>query len=440
MPILFDVLYVTALAFASPYFLPKLITKKKFRSGLTERFGWLGMERGRKPCIWIHCASVGEVLVVKPLVTIIEQEFNDFEIVISVNTKTGRFVAEKNFCGKTVFYFPLDFSWIVEKVLKRINPRYVLLVELEIWPNFLIAAAKMRIPVVLINGRISEKSLKCYQVLRKISGEFFKSLSAERNIFCARTKTDAARLINLGIGESQIFVTGNMKYDNIITAIPEYAKKQLRCMFKIDKEEKVIVCGSTYEGEDTILLKIFKQLCGRFKKIRLILVPRHVERTNDIIRQIESMGLCWARKTLLDKGDKINWHIGGEKPVILIDTVGELLSIYSIADCVFVGRSLVPQGGQNMIEPAGLSKPVVVGPHTFNFTEDVQLLKEANAIKIAWDEPSLLNEMSYLLEHDIEARAMGVRAQSVVVRQRGAANRNIKILKENLLKERAVAL
>lgn len=438
MSIVFDAVYITALTFGSPYLLLKFITSKRYRSGLSQRLGWIVTRKSEKPCAWIHCASVGEVLTVKALVKSIEKEFNNLDIVVSTNTNTGLSVAKRCFDGKEIFYFPLDLSWVADKVLRSIQPICVILIELEIWPNFLIAAARRHIPVVLLNARISEKSLKWYRIISKISKEFFESLTKKENLFCARTSTDATRLMNLGIPGMQIFITGNMKFDSIVTDVSEDVKNRLSDLFDINKDDTVIVCGSTHEGEEAVILKTFRQIREKMEYVRLVLAPRHIERTNDLIKLIESMGLKWIKKTSLDRGDKI----GAQKydTVILVDTVGELLTTYSIADCVFVGKSLVPQGGQNMMEPAGLAKPIIVGPYTFNFHEEVQVLREADALEIVRDESALLNRMMYLLEHPDEAREMGKRAQSVVMKQRGATDRNLKVLRKILLKERTVSV
>lgn len=438
MPTIFDAVYATALVCGSPYFLSKLIISERYRSGLAQRLGWHVARKGTSPCVWIHGASVGEILTVKELVKSIEKEFNNLDIVVSANTNTGLSVAGKYFGGKKIFYFPLDISWIVDRVLNAVNPSYIILIELEIWPNFLMAVTKKHIPVTLVNARISEKSLKWYRVLCKISKGFFESLTNKENVFCSRTEADTIRLRNLGIPEAQIFKTGNMKYDNVITNVPSDRKEQLLCLFEIGKDDKVIVCGSTHDGEEVVLLRIFKQIRTKIDKLRLILVPRHIERVPEVIKQTESAGLKCVRKTALDTGSKISSD--KYETVILCDTIGELLTIYGIADCVFVGRSLVPQGGQNMMEPAGLAKPVLVGPHTFNFNEEVQLLKEADAIKIVQDEPSLLNGLMYFMEHPYEALEMGKRAQAVVMKQRGATERNLQVLRKILLKERIVSV
>ncbi len=438
MPTIFDAVYGTALVCGSPYFFLKLILSERYRSGVTQRLGWHGARKGKNPCIWIHGASVGEVLTVKALIKSLEREFDNFDIVISANTNTGLSVAERNYSGRRIFYFPLDLSWVVGRVFNAVNPAYVILVELEIWPNFLMAAARRRVPVILVNARISERSLKWYHVLCRISKGFFESLTNKDNVFCSRTMRDTGRLKNLGIPETQIITTGNMKFDNIVTDVSADTKERLLHLFGIERSDKALVCGSTYEGEEAVLLRIFKQLREKFDNLRLVLVPRHIERASEVIKQIESAGLRYARKTSLDKGDRVSGH--KYETVILVDTVGELLPIYSIADCVFVGRSLVPHGGQNMMEPAGLAKPIIVGSHTFNFNEEVQLLKEADAIRIVPDELALLNELVYLFEHPHEARELGKRAQSVVLKQQGATERNLKVLRNILLKERTVSV
>ena len=220
----------------------------------------------------------------------------------------------------------------MDKVLNAIDPAYVILVELEVWPNFLIAVTKKHIPVILVNARISEKSLKWYRVLSKISKGFFESLTNKDNVFCSRTETDTRRLKNLGIPEAQIFTTGNMKFDNMVTAVSEDTKEPLLCLFEIGKDDKVIVCGSTHEGEEAILLRIFKQIRTKVGKLRLVLAPRHIERVSEVIKQIESAGLRCVRKTALDKGSKI----GADKyeTVILGDTIGIAHYLWCCGLCV----------------------------------------------------------------------------------------------------------
>src|SRR3990172_9536213 len=240
MPTIFYAVYGIVLVCGSPYFFLKLILSERYRSGITQRLGWLGTRKGKKPCVWIHGASVGEILTVKALVKSIEKEFNNLDIVVSANTKTGLSVAESCFQGKKIFYFPLDLSWVVDRVLNAIDPAYVILVELEIWPNFLIALTKKHIPVILLNARISEKSLKWYRILSKISKGFFESLSNKENFFCARTRNDATRLMNLDIAETQISITGNMKFDNIVTAISEDTRNRLLSLFNIKQDDKVV--------------------------------------------------------------------------------------------------------------------------------------------------------------------------------------------------------
>lgn len=434
MSLLFNTFYVTAFIICSPYLFLKLIVNRRYRSGLLHRLGRIPVREQTDPCMWIHCASVGEVLTIKTLVKSIKKEFNRWDIVLSTNTNTGYSLAQKLFHDITVVYFPFDLSWIVDKVFNSLRPNCVILIELELWPNLLITAAKRHIPVVLLNARISEKSLKWYRALTRLSCIFRKVLTRKEMFYCARTELDAMRLINLGIPEEQISITGNMKYDNIETEISDDIRSRLLALLSINKEDRVIVCGSTHEGEEEILLNLFQRIRSTVEKVRLVIVPRHVERANEIRKLIESYGFhCFM---LSSKG--YNPIIEKDKydTVILGDTIGDLRALYSIAECVFVGKSLIPQGGQNIMEPAGLAKPILVGPHTFNFASEIQLLNKNDAIKIVCDEESLYREMLYLLKNPVEARKMGNRAQSLVLEQKGATDSNIDILRKILLKAR----
>lgn len=427
-----DVVYVTAIFFSLPYLLLKISTNKKYRTGLLQRLGFISKRVIKRPCLWIHGSSVGEILTAKALIEAIEGYFPDTDIVVSTCTNTGFSTAIKNFSKRYVFYFPLDISWIVKRVLKKIRPDCLILIELEIWPNLFITAFKKKIPILLVNGRISERSVRFYRKLCLFSKTFHKSLI--NNIYCARTETDASRFRQLGIPQENIPITGTMKYDNIVTKEDKNVKEYLQNLFQINSNDIVIVGGSTYEGEEEILLKIFNDLKKELPGLRLIIVPRHIERTPKIISLIESMGGLAFRKTFLESKvkDKPNGKL--KEGIIVVDTIGELINIYGLADCVFVGRSLVPYGGQNIMEPAGLAKPIIFGPHTFNFIEETTLLLKNNAARLVKDEKELLSAIRYLLKNPDAARDMGARAQRIVIESKGATDRNMEILKKMLSK------
>lgn len=427
-----DVIYVTAIFFSLPYLLLKIFTNKKYRTGLLQRLGFINKREIKKPCLWIHGSSVGEILTCKTLIEAIEGYFQDIDIVVSTCTNTGFSTAIKNFSKKYVFYFPLDISWIAKRVLKKIRPDCVILIELEIWPNFFITAFKKKIPILLVNGRISERSVRFYRKLCFFSKIFHKSLI--NNIYCARTETDASRFRQLGIPQENIPITGTMKYDNIVTEDNKDVTEYLKNLFQINSNDTVIVGGSTHKGEEEILIKVFKDLKKENHGLRLIIVPRHIERTPEIISLIENMGFLAFRKTSLESKVKDKPNEKLKEGIIVIDTIGDLINIYGIADCVFVGKSLVPYGGQNIMEPAGLAKPIIFGPHTFNFMEETNLLLKNDAARLVKDEKELLSTIRYLLKNPVEAGAIGTRAQKIVIESKGATNRNMEILKEMLCK------
>lgn len=431
MPLIFDSFYLTASLFGSPYLLFKMLTSKRYRSGLNQRFGITTDRVSNKPGIWVHGASVGEVITAKSIVEKIDEEFPEWETFISATTNTGFSVAEKLFSDKNVFFLPADLSWITRKVILKKRPSFILLVELEIWPNFLISAYKKNIPVIIVNGRISSRSLKAYRTISYISKDFRNSLINEMNTYCARTELDAQRFSDLGIPDKQIFVTGTMKYDNIPVHIDENISKRLAKLFHINDDDLVLIGGSTHEGEEEILIRVVERLNKTYPNLKLILAPRHIERTRDVSRLIEKMGFVPVRKTEVEHSH-YKW-LNTKKTIILIDTVGDLEKMYSLSDYVFVGKSLVPSGGQNMMEPAGLGKPVVFGPHTFNFKEEADLLLKNNAAKVAKTEDELFETIEAFIRNPDAAEEMGLKAQKVVNEKRGATNRNIEIIK-NIIK------
>ena len=374
---------------------------------------------------------MGEVITAKSIIERIDEEFPEWETFISATTNTGFSVAERNFSNKNVFYFPLDLSWITEKVILKKRPSFILLIELEVWPNFLISAFKKNIPVIVVNGRISNRSVKAYRAISRISKDFRNSLINEKNIFCARTELDAQHFRDLGIPGKRIFVTGTMKYDNIPTHTDENISKELAKLFHIDDDDLVLIGGSTHAGEEEILIRVFERLNKTYPNLKLILAPRHVERTRDVSRLIEKKGFLPVLKTEVERSH-YKWK-GTKKTIILVDTVGDLGTIYSLSNYVFVGKSLVPSGGQNMMEPAGLGKLVIFGPHTFNFKEEANLLLKNDAAKVVETEEDLFETIGFFINNPDTAKEMGLKAQKIINEKRGATDRNIEIIR-NIIK------
>ncbi|MHC4455032.1 MAG: 3-deoxy-D-manno-octulosonic acid transferase, partial [Planctomycetota bacterium] len=372
-------------------------------------------------------ASVGEVITAKSIIRKIDEEFPEWETFISTTTNTGFSVAEKNFSDKAVFYFPLDLSWITKKVLCLTKPGFILLVELELWPNFLVSAYKRKIPVIIVNGRISNKSLKAYRIISQISKVFRDSLTSEMNTYCARTELDAQRFRDLGIPGKQIFVTGTMKYDNIPTNIDDNISRRLASLLCIKDDDLVLIGGSTHDGEEETLIRVFERLRKDCPRLKLIIAPRHIERTRDVFKLIEKKGFVPVLKTAVENSN-YNWQ-NTKREIILIDTVGDLGKIYSLSSFVFVGKSLVPSGGQNMMEPAGLGKPVIFGPHTFNFKEEAELLLKNNAAKMVETEDELFKTIEFFIKNPNAAKDIGLKAQKVVNEKRGATERSMVIIR-----------
>jgi len=437
MPFVIDSFYLSAATLGAPYIVAKLFVSERFRSGLMQKLGWLPERRGSAPCFWVHAASVGEMLASRPLVKALDETFPDWEVILSTNTNTGLSVARKDFGDKLSFYFPFDLSWLDRKALTLLRPACILLIELEIWPNFLVAAHERRIPVIVVNGRISARSVRAFKTIMRLSGAFREALNARENFYCARSQADASRFLELGIAEERVLVTGNVKYDSLPIEVPLERKERLRQIFKLRPEDLVLVGGSTHPGEEEILLRVFKTLKTELPALRLILVPRHIERAPEIEEKVLALGLPCVRRSRLAVSEA-NLLEGQVIPperegIIVVDTVGELQHIYSLAHCVFVGKSLKGIGGQNVMEPAGLARPILFGPHMENFSDEAHLLLESGGARKVGDEGELLEAVRDVLTHSQPAEAMGQRAREVVLKNRGATLRSLEVL-ERLLK------
>ncbi|MEE9200095.1 MAG: glycosyltransferase N-terminal domain-containing protein, partial [Candidatus Brocadiales bacterium] len=282
----------------------------------------------------------------------------------------------------------------------------------------------------------SEKSRKFFSAMGFLSKSFSESLSAPGNMYCARTRADASRFLKLGIPEDKVAITGNMKYDNLPVDVPEETREALKKSFRIGADDLVLVGGSTHAGEEEILLRTLKTLKAAIPGLRLVLAPRHIERAGEVEGYIKAQGFVPARKSTLDRGGTFDSEPGNT--VILVDTIGDLTNIYSLADCVFVGKSLRGKGGQNVMEPAALARPTVFGPNMTNFEEETHLLLDANAAKMVRNEQDLLGTIKDILRNPQESKAMGQRARETVLKQRGATSRNLKVLKEILKRRKSV--
>jgi 3-deoxy-D-manno-octulosonic-acid transferase len=409
LQLVYDFVYLLVLTATSPYLLWMMAFSRKHRAGIRQRLGFVAPFGGDRPRIWIHGVSVGEVLAAQSLIEVMEREVPDHEVVISTTTRTGQEVAAKRYPGRRVFYYPLDFSWSTRRVLRRVRPVAVILMELEIWPNFLLSTSVTEVPVLLVNGRISSRSYRRYGILQRVIPEPMDRIV----LYCVQTRKYAERFRRLGVRPDRIHVTGTMKFDNIRTEDVDAAASEVRRELGIAAGERVLMGGSTHPTEEEALLRIFRRLVAVHPDFRLVLVPRHPERLDEVESLVRRHGFEVVRKT----------RIGAGRPVVLVDTMGELARIYAAADLVFVGGSLIPHGGQNMMEPAGLGRAVLFGPHVENFRETVDVLLEARGVRMAADPSDLEAAVLELAADPAAAREMGARARRVIIEEKGASER-----------------
>ncbi|MGE0707768.1 MAG: 3-deoxy-D-manno-octulosonic acid transferase [Planctomycetota bacterium] len=422
MASLVDFAYYGGLMLASPLLLWKVLQRRGRRhlAGLRQRLGDCPRRDDERPCIWIHGVSVGEIRAARTLVEAIERELPDFEIVLSTTTGTGQEVARATYPGKRVIYFPLDFSWSVGRVFRAVRPDVVILVELEIWPNFLQEAHRRRIPVALVNGRISARSYNGYRLVR---GWLFDPIGKIGRFF-VQTERYAERFRRLGIPASQIHVTGSVKYDMLVAPEP-VDPAAVRADLGVATDDLVLMGGSTHPSEEAALLEVYRELRHDFPRLRLVLVPRHTERTGEVEALARPFGPVVRRTTRQASGAREPMPTGD---VLLVDTVGELGRLYSAADLVFVGGSLIPHGGQNMLEPVLYGKPTLFGPHWDNFREPVERLLAARGAREVADRAELLGAARELLHDPAEAAAMGARGREAMIGAQGATARTMEIL------------
>jgi 3-deoxy-D-manno-octulosonic-acid transferase len=424
---LYNFLYSVALGAAMlvglPYWLFQMARHGKYRHGLGERLGRVP-ERLRLPrvgerAIWVHAVSVGEVLAVEGLVAELQRRFPQHQILISTTTDTGQALARKRFGDSRVFYFPMDFAFAIRPYLKALRPQMVVIAETEFWPNFLRLAHASGARVAIVNARISDRSWPSYQRFRGL----LRQVLGNVDLFLAQTSNDAERLKDIGARAEPARVAGNLKFDIPAPASPAIVER-LRNSISECGAGPVMVCGSTVDGEESLLLKAFENLLVQHPRAVMILAPRHPERFPGVAALLEKMSIRFLRRSAWN-GEALR---GG---VLLLDTIGELAALYALADIAFVGGSLVPRGGHNIIEPAQYGVATVVGNHTENFRDIVSLFQSRDAVRIVGpaELPLVLME---LLANDVERKALGQRAAETMRSQTGATARTADALQELL--------
>lgn len=403
----------------TPYWLYQTLRHGKYRRGFAERMGKVPARlrsfNGVR-VIWIHAVSLGEVLAVVGLVAQLRRTFPQHRILISTTTDTGQDQARKRFGEENVFYFPLDFAAAIRPYLQMLKPELVILAETEFWPNFLRLAHATGARVAVVNARISDRSRPRYRRFRWA----LRRMLAQVDLFLAQTEEDSTRLQSVGADPARVRITGNLKFDvNVPPASP--IVESLRRSFAAEGAGPVLVSGSTVEDEEAPLLKAFENLRVGHPHAVMILAPRHPERFDAVAKLIEQMSIPFYRRSLW-AGE----HLAGG--VLLVDTIGELAALYALADLAFVGGSLVPRGGHNIIEPAQHGVAIVTGNHTENFRDIVSLFQSRDAVRVVGVSELPLTLM-HLVDHDGERMALGRRAKETILSQMGATSRTVEALR-----------
>jgi len=444
MRFVLDLLYLLAGAAYSPVIIYRAIRHKRYRTGWAQRFGRISRRSPEKKCIWLHAVSMGEVNAAKTIVKELQNRFGDLEIVISTTTDTGFARATHLFSEKhQVFYCPFDFSWVIRRAFANIRPTICLLMELEIWPNFISTARKLSIPVIVVNGRISDRSFSGY---RKI-GPFARRIFGKISLILAQTEEYAQRFREIGAAAENVIVTGSLKYDTAQITDKVDGADALAAQLSIGKE-RLWVAGATGPGEEKIVLDVFTHLTqpGRFEDLRLAIVPRKPERFDEVAQLITDSGLGFVRYSTIKNSEprirKPELRTQNSKlktqnskvPVILGDTMGDLRKFYCLATVIFVGRSLVPMGGSDMMEAAALGKCTLFGPHAFNFKHTVDALLAHHGALMVKDADELLETMQKCLREQEFADRIARNGREVIRKNQGATEKSIEQITKFLSK------
>jgi 3-deoxy-D-manno-octulosonic-acid transferase len=429
----YNLALLVVLVVGAPWWLFRMATTQKYREGLLERLGFvpsrlreqhdgLGPKRA---LIWVHAVSVGEVLAISRLVKSLDAVLPEYVIAVSTTTRTGQALARERFGSNRVFYCPLDLPWAVRSYLNALQPRLFILAETEFWPNLLRGCYSRKIPVAVVNARISDRSWPRYRRLRRLWRPFLEPLSR----ILAQSQTDAERLKAIGCRPERVTVAGNLKFDVRVAEETEAT----RLLKVLTPGLRLIVAGSTLEGEEAALLEAWPRLLQSDPQLAMVLAPRHPERFAAVAALLERSGLSWVKRSDLRSVPEDSLKPLRPGQIVLLDTIGELASVYSLALVAFVGGSLIPAGGHNPLEPAQFGIPIVMGPHFANFRAITEDLLAHQALRISTTE-ALAETLIGLLQDPQSATAMGARAKQVFEQQAGATGRCVEAIKELLPK------
>jgi len=428
MYLAYSLLLTLGLIVLIPRLLSQALAHGKYVSSIRQRLGSLpGLTDSPLPTVWLHCVSVGETQAARPLVAQLKRNFPNHRLIVSTITLTGQKLARDVFKDQAqhVVYFPFDWYWCVRRALTAVKPDVVLIMETELWPNFLRCCNRRGIPVALVNGRISSQSFRGYRLIRFFVSRIVASLS----LAVMQSKADADRLRFLGMPKNRLFVSGNLKFDARPPATSDAVTEQIRVQFSLQPGIPLILAASTHAREERTIVDSFKKLKEKHSgPIRLMIAPRHPERFAEVSSLLDGSGISWAKRSQTPDGSEATAEI------ILLDTIGELPATYSLAMIVFVGGSMVEKGGHNVLEPAAVGTAIVTGAHTDNFEAVVDMLDQNSAIiKL----PRLDEQELVLRLHDVfdqlltspdRRREMGASAQKMVSDNRGATEKTLELI------------
>jgi 3-deoxy-D-manno-octulosonic-acid transferase len=410
--LLYNTFLTCLLILSAPYFLLRSLFQERFRKELIQRIGFFPLPRIHHP-VWVHAASVGEVFCSIPLLRRIKKEFPNLEILLTTMTRTGNHTARTYFPeAASILYLPVDHPLILRRTIQKAGPGLLLIAETELWPNLLRCCGKEGIPIVLFNGRISQKSLRGYLFLRF----FFEECLRYVSLFLMQTEEDRNRIIEIGAPFEKTKVLGNLKFDQTFPSFAQGPVTEMSAAIHRGGKETVLIAGSTHPGEEEILLGLFEDLIQIDPHLLLILAPRHLERLDEVKELLKKAPVSWARKTSFLTDPK-------ETQVILVDTMGELMGLYSLGTLVFVGGSLVPVGGHNPLEPLHFKKCVLFGPYMFNFRDISRRLIQAGGAIQAEGREDLGTHLRRLLSNERARREIGEKGYQFLQHHRGATER-----------------
>ncbi len=408
---------------ALPFFLVKLVTTKKYRKGLMQRLGVhpegeIARIQGMQP-IWVHAVSVGETVAAVPLVRALRRRYPEKKILMTTVTATGNQIARSQIKeADAVLFFPFDLNPVVKRVIRRIGPSLFILIETEIWPNCIRTMHEMQVPVLVVNGRISSASYRGYLGIRFLMRKVLGMIST----FSMQTEEDVRRIIDLGAPEPRVRRTGNIKFDRQAVPLSVEEKRSLRRDYLLPEQGEILIAGSTHRGEDLPLIDTYIQLRKEFPDLLFVVAPRHPERADEVASLLRDEGLPYQKRSRPEQG----------KTVLLLDTVGDLSRLYGAGTVSFVGGSLVPSGGQNILEPAVYGVPVVFGPHMENFPEISTVIRQRGGGLQVRGPEELIQVLGDLFRDPEKRRRIGEAGMRIIRENQGALEKTLNLVAEFL--------